>query len=155
MESLPPGVDPSTISFEPNPNGGPPDFSHSPSLLQAVIGVGLTMIITSAAFVAIRLFTNLKHAGKLGLDDCMSFQVIVATFFKGISTSLPISLTISTDLCLFAEVGGIIYWALFYSGELPDRFQVVFCRKADNPQLVLRVPADIHGMFRLPLLHLL
>ena len=84
------------------------------------------MIITSAAFVAIRLFTNLKHAGKLGLDDCTLFQTMAATFFSVICTALSIPLTMSTDLCLFAEIGGIAYWALIYSGELPDRFQVVF-----------------------------
>ena len=45
MESLSPGVNPSTITFEPNPNGGPPDFSYSSSLLPAVIGVLFVLIL--------------------------------------------------------------------------------------------------------------
>ncbi|KAL8696317.1 MAG: hypothetical protein Q9201_007722 [Fulgogasparrea decipioides] len=69
MESIPPGANLSSIPLALNPNGGPPNFFDSPSLLPAVTGVGLTMIMTSGIFVIVRLFTNIKHTSKMGLDD--------------------------------------------------------------------------------------
>ncbi|KAL8736079.1 MAG: hypothetical protein Q9181_002577 [Wetmoreana brouardii] len=71
MESNPPGADLSSIALALNPNGDPPNFADSPSLLPAVTGVGVTMIITSGILVILRLFTNIKHTGKMALDDCM------------------------------------------------------------------------------------
>lgn len=71
MDSLPPGIDPSTIPIAPNPNGDPPNFVDPPSLAPAVLGVGMALIIISGIFVMLRLITNLKNTGRLALDDCM------------------------------------------------------------------------------------
>lgn len=70
MEGIPPGVNPSTIPLAPNPNGGPPNFEDPPSLDSAVLGVGVTLIIISSLLVTLRLTTNFKNTGRLGLDDC-------------------------------------------------------------------------------------
>ncbi|KAI9644958.1 hypothetical protein NHQ30_006993 [Ciborinia camelliae] len=88
MDSLPAGVDLSTIPLAINPNGNPPNFINPPSLDSAVLGVGVTLIIISLSLLCIRLFTNLKTTGSLGLDDY---------------------------LCLGGELGGIAYWAVVYS----------------------------------------
>lgn len=71
MDSLPSGIDPSTIPIASNPNGDPPNFIDSPSLAPAVLGVGIALIIISGIFVMLRLITNLNNTGKLALDDCM------------------------------------------------------------------------------------
>lgn len=75
------------MPLAPNPSGAPPDFFDSPSLLPAVLGVGLTMIITSGVLVTVRIFTNLKHAGKLGFDDCMSRSHGLGAFYIRRNTS--------------------------------------------------------------------
>ncbi|KAL9585256.1 MAG: hypothetical protein Q9203_004327 [Teloschistes exilis] len=64
-----PNMDPSTIPLAPDPHGGPPNFVDPPSLQPVVIGVGLTMIITSGFFMILRLYTNIRNTGKLGADD--------------------------------------------------------------------------------------
>jgi len=71
MASLPPGVDPSQIPLAVNPNGDPPNFINPPSLAPAMLEVGVTLIIISRILVILRLVTNLKNTGKLGLNDCM------------------------------------------------------------------------------------
>lgn len=75
MESLPPGIDPANTPIAPNPNGDPPNFIDPPSLGPAVLAVGLTLIISSSVFVTLRLITNFKTVGRLGLDDCPYISV--------------------------------------------------------------------------------
>ena len=70
MRSLPPGIDPLYIPFAPNPNGDPPNFIDPPSLAPVVLVVGVILIIISGILVTLRLGTNFKNTGKLGLDDC-------------------------------------------------------------------------------------
>lgn len=74
MDSLPPNIDPSRIPIALNPNGDPPNFVDPPSLAHFISAVGMTLIVISALFVIVRLATNLKHTGKLGLDDCKWIQ---------------------------------------------------------------------------------
>ncbi len=40
------------------------------------------------ALVTVRIFTNLKHAGKLGFDDCMSCLYGLGAFYMGRNTRL-------------------------------------------------------------------
>ena len=70
MEQLPPGIDPSTIPFAKNPNGGPPDFDSPVSLEPTVLGTGLAFAVISGICVFLRAYTGLKKARKLFADDC-------------------------------------------------------------------------------------
>ncbi|CAG8981794.1 hypothetical protein HYALB_00004737 [Hymenoscyphus albidus] len=88
MSSIPSSTDLSKIPLALNPNGDPPNFNNPPSLEPAVLGVGISLMVISFSFLALRLFTNLKLVGKLGLDDY---------------------------LCVFGELGGIGYWAIIHS----------------------------------------
>lgn len=70
MNSLPPNVDLSKIPIKSNPNGDPPNFIDPHSLAHAISAVGITLIVISSIFVFVRLATNFRYTGKLGLDDC-------------------------------------------------------------------------------------
>lgn len=64
-------MDPSKIPLAPNPSGGPSNFVDPPTLDSAIISLGAVLISTSMLCLTIRLITNYKHTGKLGLDDCV------------------------------------------------------------------------------------
>lgn len=70
MEKFPPATNLSKVFLALNPNGDPPNFIDAPSLESAVLGVGTSLMLTSIIFVTLRLYTNIKHVGKLGIDDC-------------------------------------------------------------------------------------
>lgn len=67
--SLPSGVDLSKIPLASSPNGASPNFIDPPSLEPAILSVGVTLTIISGIAVSLRIAANLKHIGKLGLDD--------------------------------------------------------------------------------------
>ncbi|EZF28575.1 hypothetical protein H101_07745 [Trichophyton interdigitale H6] len=81
-------MDPSKIPLAPNPSGGPSNFVDPPTLDSAIISLGAVLISTSMLCLTIRLITNYKHTGKLGLDDY---------------------------LCVFGEATAIGYWAVIES----------------------------------------
>lgn len=83
--ALPPGVDPSKTPLMLNPSGALPDFDNGPSLFNAELGTGISLIAIVGVFLVLRLSTNFKISRKLCLDDW---------------------------LCLFAYAGGVGYWAL-------------------------------------------
>ena len=68
---LPPGeqIDPTKTPIAVNPSGAPPNFDDPPSLARTVFAIGLTLVIFSAIFVALRLFVNFRITRKLGLAD--------------------------------------------------------------------------------------
>ncbi|GAB1318481.1 Rhodopsin domain-containing protein [Madurella fahalii] len=88
MDSLPPGVDLSTIPLAPNPNGDPPNFAGGPSLEPATLATGVAFTSISALFVMLRLYTVIQKSRRVYWDDC---------------------------LCVVAEVAVIAQWAMFYS----------------------------------------
>ncbi len=62
-----------------NPSGIPPNFDDPPSLAGTLCAVGATLLFLSAIFVVIRLATNYRVIGKLGIADCESrFQLEIA-----------------------------------------------------------------------------
>ena len=65
-------IDPSNTPLATNPSGASPNFDNPPSLAGAVFAVGLTLSIISSVFVVIRLVTNYRALGRLGLADCAS-----------------------------------------------------------------------------------
>lgn len=67
--------DSSKIPIALNPNGDPPNFVDPPCLAHTISAVGIPLIISSSLCVLIRLATNSKHTGKLGLDDCKSIRL--------------------------------------------------------------------------------
>ena len=70
MAALPPGVDLSTIPIAPNPNGDPPNFIDPPNQEALVLAAGVPLVATACVFVTVRVFSNLRIAGKLPSDDC-------------------------------------------------------------------------------------
>ena len=68
--AIPPGADLSKIPLAQNPNGSPPNFVNSPSQSSTDFAVGLPFAVLCTFFVLLRLATNFRHTGKLGLDDC-------------------------------------------------------------------------------------
>ncbi|EZF73886.1 hypothetical protein H105_04225 [Trichophyton soudanense CBS 452.61] len=81
-------MDPSKTPLAPNPSGGPSNFVDPPTLDSAIISLGVVLISISMLCLTIRLITNYKHTGKLGLDDY---------------------------LCVFGEATAIGYWAVIES----------------------------------------
>lgn len=59
----------------PNPNGALPDYENGPSLLPAVVALGVPAIAISAMTMGLRLYANMKHSGRLGLDDGKYYPV--------------------------------------------------------------------------------
>ncbi|KAK2736778.1 hypothetical protein FQN57_000550 [Myotisia sp. PD_48] len=74
-------ADMSHIPMAANPNGAPPNFVNPPSLELTLLGVGVAFIVLSGSALAIRLFTNYKHTGRLGLDDylCLFGEIGIST----------------------------------------------------------------------------
>jgi hypothetical protein len=67
--SLPVDMDPTKTPLMLNPSGAPPNFHDPPTLLDAQLGVGITLIVIGATLVTFRVVTNLKVSQKLCLDD--------------------------------------------------------------------------------------
>lgn len=89
MQSLPPNIDLSKIPLELNPNGDPPNFVDPPSLAHVISAVGITLIVISSLCVVVRLATNFRYTGKLGLDDCKQiFALLSFSNWHGIIWSL-------------------------------------------------------------------
>jgi hypothetical protein len=66
---VPVDMDASKIPLMVNPSGGPPNFEDPPSLLDAQLGIGITLIAIGAVLVTFRVVTNLKVSRKLCFDD--------------------------------------------------------------------------------------
>ena len=138
------GIDWSTIPIEPNPYGALPNFKDPPSLAPAVLAVGLSLTIVSMVVVSLRLFTNWRYTGRWCLDDCKSATpgILFLLAEKFCLQGSPDRLTFP-DLCLFAEIGAIGYWAIVQS-----------CQFAYGPTLSdhrvtavqLRASPDTHGI---------
>lgn len=57
------------VPLMPNPNGAPPDYENGPSLFSAVVGLGIPLIVISAVTLGLRLYANMEHSSRLGIDD--------------------------------------------------------------------------------------
>ena len=101
--AIAPGSDLSKIPLAQNPNGSPPNFVNPPSQSGTDLAVGLPFAVFSACFVLLRLITNFRHTGKLGLDDC---ECPIA------SQDMVGSQAHIADLCLFAHVMMTVYFTL-------------------------------------------
>ncbi|CAO2656025.1 Nn.00g048280.m01.CDS01 [Neocucurbitaria sp. VM-36] len=64
-------MDPSKDALAINPSGAPPNFVDPPSLQGTILGSGITLMIISAALLSLRLYANLRHTGRLGVDDVL------------------------------------------------------------------------------------
>ena len=69
MDAIPPGTDLSKIPMAVNPSGAPPNFDHSPNLIKAVQGVGISLAAITLVFLIIRLRIYIKLNRGLVLDD--------------------------------------------------------------------------------------
>ncbi|KAL8778242.1 MAG: hypothetical protein Q9194_002114 [Teloschistes cf. exilis] len=111
-----PNMDPSTIPLAPDPHGGPPNFVDPPSLQPVVIGVGLTMIITSGFFMILRLYTNIRNTGKLGADDFTQQMLIGPTIWAAKAAILALYIRVFGPVrwLRITSYGLIIFMFLFY-----------------------------------------
>ncbi|KAF4618369.1 hypothetical protein G7Y89_g14931 [Cudoniella acicularis] len=64
-----PSFDPNTTPLSLNPSGAPPNFVNPQSQALTVLGTGILLTILSTLCVCTRLYTSLKSAKKLHLDD--------------------------------------------------------------------------------------
>jgi hypothetical protein len=124
-------MDLSTIPLATNPSGAPPNFTNPPSMAGTVFAVGLALSLISTVFVSLRLYTNWTNAKRLVLADC----TFVRTIYR-------VQLTLFPDLCTFALIFLISYYALIASGKIKSS-------ELQNDVLTLMQLAsrrDIHGM---------
>ena len=114
MPTLPPGTDLSQVPISRNPNGDPPNFKDPISLATTILATGLAFAIASAFFVGLRIFTNLRLARKLWLDDCTAKSVRskkscrsrrLLTFILGLSLFAWILFTVYVGLASSREFG--------------------------------------------------
>lgn len=105
LSNLPPGMDLMKTPMAANPSGDPPNFVDPPSLKNAMLGVGVSLIIVSGPMLALRLFANWKHSKKFYLDDGKS-----SSRAKDVSGA-----KIVAAWCLLGWVCSIAYWAVSYS----------------------------------------
>jgi hypothetical protein len=64
------GIDLSKTALVKNPDGSPPNFENPPNLAAVTYGLCITMIVVSAGFVALRVWTNFRMTRRLPVDDC-------------------------------------------------------------------------------------
>jgi hypothetical protein len=64
------GIDLSKTALVKNPDGSPPNFENPPNLAAVTYGLCITMIVVSAGFVALRVWTNFRTTRRLPVDDC-------------------------------------------------------------------------------------
>lgn len=64
------GLDLGRTALVKNPDGSPPNFDNPPSLAGTTYGVCGAMIVVSAMFVAVRIWTNFRMKRSLPVDDC-------------------------------------------------------------------------------------
>jgi len=63
-------MDPNKTPLALNPSGALPNFIDPPTLAPTTLATGIVFIILSTVCVVVRVYTNLKHMRKLGIDDC-------------------------------------------------------------------------------------
>ncbi|KAF2029697.1 hypothetical protein EK21DRAFT_112740 [Setomelanomma holmii] len=75
------GIDLSKTALVKNSNGSPPNFENPPNLKAVTYGVCIAMIVVSAAFVTLRLWTNFRMNRRFPVDDyfCITGWIITTT----------------------------------------------------------------------------
>lgn len=79
MASLPPGADLSQTPLSPPPNGQVSNFVNPPSLAHVTEGVGGFLIALETVLLVLRTYSNVKTAGKIRFEDCISRPAKVQT----------------------------------------------------------------------------